>query len=146
MCGRKFSPSESGDVFACSSATRGDMVKQRPLMDSVRQVDLKSILHDVLIVGGDAGQGGEKTFGASPPPTTPTPHTSLTPCTPTQHNPSSTYSNSTYSNSMYLFHSTLLTCTPTLPSSTYCIAPSPQFPLCSVQHQRSVAPKVCINA
>ena len=54
---------EIGNVFACSSASRGAMVNLRPRFYSAQQICLKPALHAVLILGGNAVRGGEKALG-----------------------------------------------------------------------------------
>ena len=49
--GRNFSPSEIGNVFACTSTTASPMDKWMPQADSAHQIGLKTILHAVLIAG-----------------------------------------------------------------------------------------------
>jgi hypothetical protein len=50
-------------VLACTTTTSDPIDRRRPQADSAHQIGLQPTLHAVLIVGGDAVQGGEKTLG-----------------------------------------------------------------------------------
>jgi len=49
-CGGNFSPSEIGNVLACSSRTKGAMDKRIRQLDSARRIGLETTLTDFLII------------------------------------------------------------------------------------------------